>query len=228
MIIAFLPYIITRDVGLISFQKTGQIGDTIGGVTAPFIGVLSALLVYVSFRAQIKANELIVKHRHDDNVILTLNNWVDRLFSIVDTYQYGKLQGSVALITSLRDLKKALQNDMNLFESKSLNSFDSLHTRNSEIKYQYYSVIATLIETLNAILRHMKEKNMKYNIYEVNLLQIELIVNTYLSDVNSINKMIVRAAELGYPSGSPYGGLHLDQTRALIKELKQRNPLHTK
>lgn len=34
-----------------------EIGDAIGGMTAPIVGLFSAFLVYIAFRAQIKANE---------------------------------------------------------------------------------------------------------------------------------------------------------------------------
>ncbi|WP_255078301.1 hypothetical protein [Lacihabitans sp. CCS-44] len=39
--------------------NTGVIGDTIGGITAPFINFLGAILVYLALNEQIKANELI-------------------------------------------------------------------------------------------------------------------------------------------------------------------------
>ncbi len=37
-------------------QETGYTGDTIGGITAPIIGLFSALLVYIAFKEQVKAN----------------------------------------------------------------------------------------------------------------------------------------------------------------------------
>ena len=37
---------------------TGQIGDTIGGITSPFINLLGALLVFISFKEQNKANKI--------------------------------------------------------------------------------------------------------------------------------------------------------------------------
>jgi hypothetical protein len=40
------------------FSQSGQIGDTIGGITAPIINLLGAILVYLSFNEQIKANNL--------------------------------------------------------------------------------------------------------------------------------------------------------------------------
>ena len=44
-----------------SFDKTGPIGDTIGGITAPFVGLLAAFLVYKSFMAQLEANKILSK-----------------------------------------------------------------------------------------------------------------------------------------------------------------------
>src|SRR5690554_259603 len=41
----------------LDFSNSGEIGSFIGGVTAPFINGLAALLVFLAFKAQIKANE---------------------------------------------------------------------------------------------------------------------------------------------------------------------------
>ena len=71
--IFIIPRLLTRDwsaglpsfpdfatlINFASFANSGQIGDTIGGTTAPFIGLLSAVLVYRALQAQIKANEII-------------------------------------------------------------------------------------------------------------------------------------------------------------------------
>jgi hypothetical protein len=54
-----LPWLLTRTwVSVIDFSSTGQIGDTIGGITAPFVGLLSALLIYRAFVVQVKANTI--------------------------------------------------------------------------------------------------------------------------------------------------------------------------
>lgn len=39
------------------FTNTGQIGDTIGGITAPIIGLVSIVLLYITFREQRRFNE---------------------------------------------------------------------------------------------------------------------------------------------------------------------------
>lgn len=58
--IALTPYIFAKGYsGIIFNTDTGAIGDTIGGITAPFINLLAAFLVWISFREQVKANKLL-------------------------------------------------------------------------------------------------------------------------------------------------------------------------
>jgi hypothetical protein len=71
LIIAVLPPLLT--IGAIfdffDFSDTGQIGDTIGGITAPFINGIAAILVFIAFKAQIKANE-IFKNQEKSRIII--------------------------------------------------------------------------------------------------------------------------------------------------------------
>lgn len=56
-ILVFLsPILFTIDFGLLDFTHTGEIGDTIGGLTSPIIGLIGAGLVFLSFREQWLAN----------------------------------------------------------------------------------------------------------------------------------------------------------------------------
>jgi hypothetical protein len=65
IIIAFVsPWLLTRSWTKIDFSNTGQIGDTIGGLTAPFINLLSAVLVYLAFKEQIESNNLTRRQFH--------------------------------------------------------------------------------------------------------------------------------------------------------------------
>jgi len=54
-----LLFTIKLDVPFFDFTNTGQIGDTIGGITAPFINILNAILIYIAFTEQLKANNLL-------------------------------------------------------------------------------------------------------------------------------------------------------------------------
>lgn len=62
ILIIVLPTLITTfhiSLGCLNtdFTNTGQIGDTIGGITAPFIGLISIWLLYKTFREQRRFNE---------------------------------------------------------------------------------------------------------------------------------------------------------------------------
>lgn len=59
LLIFICPIILTRNSWWFSFSETGQIGDTIGGITAPIIGLLGAYLVYLALMSQVKANQII-------------------------------------------------------------------------------------------------------------------------------------------------------------------------
>ena len=86
------------------FSKTGQIGDTIGGITAPIINIVGAILIYISFKAQINANKIqfkllyeeIQNQQKDKNFQVTLE-----LFqSLKNDYQnvnYNSFSGQAAL-----------------------------------------------------------------------------------------------------------------------------------
>jgi len=54
----FSPYLFTRygDASWPNFTDTGEIGDTIGGLTAPVIGLLNAILLYLTLRRQDEEN----------------------------------------------------------------------------------------------------------------------------------------------------------------------------
>lgn len=73
--VIFAPYLLTRrDWGFTSFdQETGFIGDTIGGITAPIVNLISAILVYFAFRAQVDANTLVHQQISDEKLEREIN-----------------------------------------------------------------------------------------------------------------------------------------------------------
>lgn len=51
-----------------NLSDTGNIGETIGGITAPIFGLLGAVLIYLSFQAQIEANRVQLKKMEEDKI----------------------------------------------------------------------------------------------------------------------------------------------------------------
>jgi hypothetical protein len=52
----------------LNFTATGQIGDTIGGITSPIVNLIGAVLVYYALKAQTQAN-LMVQDQFDEQKI---------------------------------------------------------------------------------------------------------------------------------------------------------------
>lgn len=103
-LIALTPMIFTRELlfKTVNFLKTGQIGDTIGGITAPFINLLAAFLVYRTLRAQIKANDelhdsnkSLLKISKKNNELMEINNLkelTDSLMLKINSFHFSELE----------------------------------------------------------------------------------------------------------------------------------------
>ena len=52
-------WLLIQDWSAIKFINTGQIGDTIGGITSPIFYLIGSILVYKALQAQIIANKII-------------------------------------------------------------------------------------------------------------------------------------------------------------------------
>ncbi|HMG14554.1 MAG TPA: hypothetical protein VK590_03840 [Saprospiraceae bacterium] len=66
IIILCAPFLLTHLPPLILFDKMdGNIGDTIGGITAPLASLLGSVLVFYALKAQINANKIIQDQIND-------------------------------------------------------------------------------------------------------------------------------------------------------------------
>jgi hypothetical protein len=93
---------------LIFTEKTGVIGDTIGGITAPFLNLAAAVLVYLSFSQQMEANKIQFnalkedKAEKRDTQLMTLSdNVAKELESDLANIKTSNLVGTDALDTIL-------------------------------------------------------------------------------------------------------------------------------
>ena len=97
-IVIIAPFIFTRTSGIIDFTETGTIGDTIGGITAPIIGLIGAILVFLALKAQIQANILVQKQIENqenekklDIESSQLNKLYANLKSSIDNFSFTTL-----------------------------------------------------------------------------------------------------------------------------------------
>jgi len=74
IVILSSPYLLSKDYDLFSLNDEGlaRIGTALS-ITAPFIGILSSVLVYIAFKVQYRANLDIkeqFKQQNDDQLLL--------------------------------------------------------------------------------------------------------------------------------------------------------------
>lgn len=62
--------------GKLDFRNTGQVGDTIGGIMGPFVAIAAAILTFLAFWVQYKANE---QQRQD----IALERFESNLFQLI-------------------------------------------------------------------------------------------------------------------------------------------------
>ena len=111
------PFLFTRN-GCVSFNETGPIGDTIGGITAPITGLVGAVLVFLALRAQIVANEIIqsqIKDQKEDEKRKKEIKYISDLYNYflksIEDFDYQKENGNAAILNLLHDLAKWARNN---------------------------------------------------------------------------------------------------------------------
>ncbi len=114
LIIVVMPFVLTRSswTSALNFTQTGQIGDTIGGITAPFMSLIGAALVFLALRAQVKANELLqiqIDRENDEREDQIETQNLDQLYSYLETsinsFQYTGLRSGIIGINEVREEK---------------------------------------------------------------------------------------------------------------------------
>tara|TARA_R110000868_G_scaffold175781_2_gene413004 strand:- start:6045 stop:6818 length:774 start_codon:yes stop_codon:yes gene_type:complete len=94
LLVISAPILLTLSGGLIDFSSTGEIGDTIGGTTAPIVSLLGSALVFYALKAQIDANTLIQNQLKDQKkdeirrkITSNINGQIDFLSKEIDNFR---------------------------------------------------------------------------------------------------------------------------------------------
>lgn len=116
--IIFSPILFSQFSSIFSFEDTGQIGDTVGGITAPFVNLLAAYLIYKSFTAQIQANSQQRNDHRDQMNQLTKEhsfNYISSYFRLINDEYYSNNRTSEvkkSYIGSFYHRIRVLKNDI--------------------------------------------------------------------------------------------------------------------
>lgn len=75
-LVCFFPKWFVTGTSDFDFTQTGQIGNTIGGIMGPFVAIIAALLTFMAFWVQFKANQ---QQKHD----IAVERFENNLFQMI-------------------------------------------------------------------------------------------------------------------------------------------------
>lgn len=171
-LIILLPLIFKFPLGncisYFDYTQTGAIGDTIGGITGPFINLLGAILVYLAFKEQVKANENQDKINSRQEDINRKNEAEKESNNIED--QISKLE-----LYILEDKFKLLEiaNKFKKYDFKKKGQFEPDVRELARVTYVqsiYYSILDEL--------SYSKENNEKYNSQKIKMTYLKTLIDS--------------------------------------------------
>lgn len=144
--ILIAPWLFTSQAfwNRLDFSKTGTIGDTIGGITAPISGLIGAILVYWSFKEQRKANIIQWSAFNNELKVIKQQNKFDFFLRLFDEIKIAEKENREILeewktniieyVHSDGKYKNKLRMDEDIYSFMELNSFFIKQLLNSDLE----------------------------------------------------------------------------------------------
>lgn len=85
ILLFIIPYLFTRSWGIFPID---DVGGTVGGVTAPFLGFFGSILVYFALKSQIEANKLVQNQIYKQEIDSKIEKRSDYFNNKVSIIQY--------------------------------------------------------------------------------------------------------------------------------------------
>lgn len=112
VIIFFLPMLFTQYNWLgFDFEKTGEIGDTIGGIMTPFIAIVASGLTFAAFYMQYRANEIQIANFKEQK-----KQFKEQLDKQNEQFEEEYTQQTLQFNTQIKEQKEA--SEIEQFENK--------------------------------------------------------------------------------------------------------------
>lgn len=199
LLLLFLPLLLTQNAFLprFNFTNSGQIGDTIGGTTAPFIGFFAAVLVYLSFQQQLKANEIVLEANSKQDIVAreerrfnTLMKLVEALDNAIYQFEYRSVVNTRGVRGSIRqdtfrgvDAIQYVTNKFHQDGAKGARDFLKYHEDSDEsipFSISKYSQLWHLTKMLSYIAKRINAVEIDFELKEELILRLDMSYRTYL------------------------------------------------
>ena len=196
IVLAILAPIIFTSHGFECFNKTGtgQIGDTIGGTTAPFWGFLSVILLYITLKEQQSFNKM-QKLSSDLEVIMKLRDNISELSKNLEVKVIPKNGGQVTTYKGASYIEK-LRITTNPNNGIGEDDFDRLYKSAIEIAelclLYYNMIIRSSLDNIvkesfvRPVLIHSEMINRLFTLYKTK--SISILGKDYSVEDNLFNR----------------------------------------
>ena len=88
ILILCLPLIFTLPTfSAIHFNDTGQIGETIGGIIAPFIAIIAAILTFAAFWIQYRANQIQIDNFNEQRKDIQIERFESKYYEMIKLHK---------------------------------------------------------------------------------------------------------------------------------------------
>lgn len=188
-VICYLPTYFTKSERYSCYKETGTIGDTIGGIMGPFVAIAAAILTFLAFWVQFKANEQQRKdiakerfeskfyellHLHRKNLIelekdgrkgrqsiALFCNYISILYSLIDGFFLKYFASDTDVLNIYQNIVKNYKNERYLFIDIAYNIFFYGEKIINKLEGNELFLYKKIIYMINkvCIFEYMKEEN---------------------------------------------------------------------
>ena len=178
--IMILPSVFTRELNFIDFTHTGGIGDTIGGITAPFMSFFGSILVYLALKSQVDANDEIKKQfekqKTDESNDFIYSNFKERINIVISEINSFNISfHENTLISNIEKLPSKQGKKYNFIGLQALNLFlleyfrllkenQILHEKDIILDNSYHAIFININAIINLFYKTHRELTTCYSL----------------------------------------------------------------
>jgi hypothetical protein len=144
-----LPSFVTQ----LNLTNKGNIGDTLGGITAPIIGIVSSILLYLALTKQTESNIEQRLKNESDIIFLLINQLDNELASFYFKYTQGKEQKKYTGLEGLNEFAREYRYEYNIEQFR----------RDKDFSFKgWYEAgqITMLVDTFNLVAKRIEISNL--------------------------------------------------------------------
>lgn len=203
LIILLIPPLLikTSYFDFFSLGNENEIGDTLGGITSPFINSIAAILVFIAFKEQVKANNLIKEQQYFQHI-------QEQIYRLEDEY------------INLAEINDNIERDISIMHDKRYSAIGETKPRiiNINLDALNKALYSTVIFQQTVDLINNLENNKEFMQNKIKLLYLIIYRDNYLKIDKTLKSII------GKSDSEPY----IAELLLEIKKLQELFPLNKK